>query len=68
MGSGKISNLDKIGSQMPQLSYSPVDLPYIFIGLGRTNNYVENFVMGISTKYGSSSTSVKWRIVFFVKN
>jgi len=41
---------------MPQLSYSPVDLPYIFIGLGRTNNYVENFVMGISTHYGSSSS------------
>jgi len=39
------------GSQTPQSAYSPLDLPYIFIGLGRTNNYVENFVMGISTHY-----------------
>jgi len=42
------------GSQTPQSAYSPLDLPYIFIGLGRTNNYVENFVMGISTQYTDS--------------
>lgn len=42
------------GAQMPQSAYNPLDLPYIFIGLGRTNNYVENFALGITTKNGSS--------------
>jgi len=42
------------GTQMPSSAYTPLDLPYIFIGLGRTNNYVENFVMGITTKNGNS--------------
>ncbi len=37
---------------MPQSAYTPLDLPYVFIGLGRTNNYIENFVLGISTNHG----------------
>jgi len=40
-------------AQMPHAAYTPLDLPYMFIGLGRTNNYIENFVMGISQKLGS---------------
>jgi len=35
---------------MPQSAYTPLDLPYMFLGLGRTNNYIENFYMGISRK------------------
>ena len=45
---------------MPSSAYTPLDLPYIFIGLGRTNNYVENFVMGITTKNGNSVIKNKW--------
>jgi len=47
------SSLSK-GAQMAQSAYTPLDLPYIFIGLGRTNNYVENFVMGITAKDGAT--------------
>lgn len=43
---------DILAAQMPQSAYTPLDLPYMFIGLGRTNNYIENFVMGISTTDG----------------
>jgi len=39
---------------MPHSAYTPLDLPYSFIGLGRTNNYVENFVMGITRKNGEN--------------
>lgn len=45
-------SLSKSG-QIPQSAYTPLDLPYMFIGLGRTNNYIENFVMGISTTEGA---------------
>ena len=45
----------RIGAQMPQSAYTPLDLPYIFIGLGRTNNYVENFVMGITNSTGKQN-------------
>jgi integrin alpha FG-GAP repeat containing protein 1 len=38
------------GHQLAQSGYTPLDLPYSFIGLGRTNNYVENFAVGISAK------------------
>jgi len=55
----KVSDIDgnsllAKGSQMPHSAYTPLDLPYIFIGLGRTNNYVENFVMGITRKNGDN--------------
>lgn len=44
-------------AQMPISAYTPLDLPYMFIGLGRTNNYVENFVMGISLKTTDSDVN-----------
>ena len=36
-----------IGVQLPQSAYNPLDVPYMFVGLGRTNNYIENFNFGI---------------------
>lgn len=45
------TSLSKSG-QLPQSSYTPLELPYMFIGLGRTNNYIENFVMGIAMADG----------------
>lgn len=32
---------DKSVPQLPQSTYHSLGLPYAFIGLGRTNNYVE---------------------------
>lgn len=41
-----------VGSQRFQSSYMSLQLPYAFLGVGRSNNYVENFyvVMGINGK------------------
>jgi len=36
--------------QLPQTSYHSLQTPYSFFGLGRTNNYIENFFVG-STKH-----------------
>ncbi|KAI6036999.1 hypothetical protein BKA83DRAFT_687075 [Pisolithus microcarpus] len=36
--------------QLPQTSYHALQVPYAFLGLGRTNNYVENLFVG-STKH-----------------
>ena len=33
--------------QLFQSGYNALQLPYAFIGLGRTNNYVENFYLGM---------------------
>lgn len=33
--------------QLFQSSHNALQLPYAFIGLGRTNNYVENFYIGM---------------------
>lgn len=41
-------------SQLAQTAYTPLELPYAFIGLGRTNNYVQDFSMGISQSLGDS--------------
>ncbi|CAD8196839.1 unnamed protein product [Paramecium pentaurelia] len=35
------------GIQLYQSAYSPLQLPYSYMGLGRTNNYIENFYLGI---------------------
>ncbi|KAI8140634.1 hypothetical protein BJV82DRAFT_621881 [Fennellomyces sp. T-0311] len=35
-------------SQLPQTSYLPLQTPYCLIGLGRTNNYVEEMFAGVS--------------------
>ena len=37
-------------AQLPQIAYQSLLTPYSFIGLGRTNNYIENFFVG-STKH-----------------
>ena len=41
-------------AQLGQTAYTPLELPYAFIGLGRTNNYVQDFTMGIAQSLGSS--------------
>ncbi|THH16940.1 hypothetical protein EW146_g3775 [Bondarzewia mesenterica] len=37
-------------AQLPQTSYQSLQTPYVFFGLGRTNNYIENLFAG-STKH-----------------
>uniref|UniRef100_A0A3B0N830 Repeat domain in Vibrio, Colwellia, Bradyrhizobium and Shewanella, putative n=1 Tax=Theileria annulata TaxID=5874 RepID=A0A3B0N830_THEAN len=39
----------KIATLRPQTAYSPLYTPFTFIGLGKTNNYVEEFYLGISS-------------------
>jgi len=41
-------------AQLAQTAYTPLELPYAFIGLGRTNNYVQDFSMGIAQSLGDS--------------
>lgn len=36
----------RVGSQLTQSSYSPLQTPYYMFGLGRTNGYVEEFYLG----------------------
>lgn len=36
--------------QMPQAAYQSLLTPYVYFGLGRTNNYIENLFVG-STKH-----------------
>jgi len=35
-----------IGSQLTQSSYLSLQLPYAYVGVGRSNNYVEQFTAG----------------------
>jgi integrin alpha FG-GAP repeat containing protein 1 len=35
-------------TQLAQTGYTALELPYAFIGLGRTNNYVQDFYIGIT--------------------
>ncbi|KAH6919108.1 hypothetical protein BKA70DRAFT_1249281 [Coprinopsis sp. MPI-PUGE-AT-0042] len=49
----KYTVLDTVGQrsaaqvgQLPQTSYHSLQTPYSFFGLGRTNNYIENFFVG----------------------
>ncbi|KAK4688706.1 integrin alpha FG-GAP repeat containing protein 1, partial [Tremellales sp. Uapishka_1] len=51
----KFTVLDTLGrrvatqvAQLPQTSYHSLHSPYSFIGLGRTNNYIENLFVGTS--------------------
>ena len=37
--------------QMPQSTNLQLNLPYSYIGIGRSNNYVENFAIISSTRY-----------------
>lgn len=38
----------KTGVQLPQSNYGRLLLPYALMGLGRTNNYVEEFSVGVN--------------------
>lgn len=40
----------RIGIQRSQSSHSPLQLPYVIFGLGRTSNYVEEFYLGMPTQ------------------
>ena len=37
-------------AQLPQTAFEALQTPYAFIGLGRTNNYVENLLVGSTLK------------------
>ncbi|CEM38020.1 unnamed protein product [Vitrella brassicaformis CCMP3155] len=37
----------KQAAQLPQSAHTPLGLPFVFFGLGRTNNYIEEFFMGL---------------------
>lgn len=37
-----------ISTQMPQTSYNSLSLPYCYLGVGRSNNYVETFTAAFS--------------------
>ncbi len=39
------------GVQLTQSSFTPLELCYIYLGLGRTNNYVESLTVGIPAVY-----------------
>eukprot|EP00744_Colponema_vietnamica_P011702 GILI01016452.1.p1 GENE.GILI01016452.1~~GILI01016452.1.p1 ORF type:complete len:661 (+),score=176.08 GILI01016452.1:102-2084(+) len=45
------------GAQLTQSAYLPLQLPYAFWGLGRTNDYVEEFFMGLTLAQGTH-----WRL------
>jgi integrin alpha FG-GAP repeat containing protein 1 len=40
------------GAQLTQSAYLPLQAPYQFFGLGRTNNYIEEFSMGMPRTAG----------------
>lgn len=42
-----------VGFQLYQGAYGALQLPYGYMGLGRTNNYIENFYMGIPLTTGA---------------
>jgi integrin alpha FG-GAP repeat containing protein 1 len=44
-----------IAVQLPQTSYQSLHTPYAFLGLGRTNNYIESLIAG-STSPRSATT------------
>jgi len=51
------TNILRKGIQLTKGGYTPLQLPYAFLGLGKTNNYIENFVYG----YPISNTNThKW--------
>ena len=38
----------RVGTQLPQTSYHSLSLPYVYMGIGRSNNYIENFNVAYS--------------------
>jgi integrin alpha FG-GAP repeat containing protein 1 len=53
------SYLPRTGIQLSQSSHLSLGLPYVMYGLGRTNNYIENFFMGFPCAKGSEHFS-RW--------
>lgn len=50
-----------MGVQQYATSGTRLQLPYTFFGLGRTNNYIENFVMAVAKNgSGSEDWSFMW--------
>jgi integrin alpha FG-GAP repeat containing protein 1 len=39
-----------IGSQLTQSAYNAIQMPYSYLGIGRSNNYVETFTAAYSTE------------------
>uniref|UniRef100_A0A0G4IDR7 T-cell immunomodulatory protein TIP C2 domain-containing protein n=1 Tax=Chromera velia CCMP2878 TaxID=1169474 RepID=A0A0G4IDR7_9ALVE len=50
---------ERIVGQNPQSTYTPLSLPFAYFGLGRTNNYIENFFLGMPST-GSNRASNHW--------
>ena len=38
----------RVSSQSPQSSYNSLELPYVYMGVGRSNNYLEQFNVAYS--------------------
>eukprot|EP00918_Siedleckia_nematoides_P096794 GHVU01212376.1.p1 GENE.GHVU01212376.1~~GHVU01212376.1.p1 ORF type:complete len:339 (-),score=78.47 GHVU01212376.1:114-1130(-) len=45
----------RIATQLSQSAHSPLQIPFAFFGLGRTNNYIEEFFLGIPSRHPSCS-------------
>ncbi|TXT07106.1 hypothetical protein VHUM_03276 [Vanrija humicola] len=45
--------------QLPQTGYQALQSPHTFIGLGRTNNYIENLVVGTSLNPPEDTTTLE---------
>jgi hypothetical protein len=37
----------RAGTQLPQSAYSPLHTPYVLVGLGQTNDYVQDLMVGL---------------------
>eukprot|EP00455_Lapot_gusevi_P003791 TRINITY_DN11546_c0_g1_i1.p1 TRINITY_DN11546_c0_g1~~TRINITY_DN11546_c0_g1_i1.p1 ORF type:complete len:395 (-),score=71.26 TRINITY_DN11546_c0_g1_i1:8-1123(-) len=60
-----VSDLDgvkkaRVGAQLWHTSYFSLQTPYNHYGLGRTNNYIEEFFVGFTTSSQSESHFFKW--------
>lgn len=42
-----------VGVQLYQSAYTPLQLPYSYVGVGRTNNYIENYFAGMPLNDGA---------------
>lgn len=40
----------RVATQLAQSTYDSLDLPYVFVGIGRSNNYIEQFNAGYMLK------------------
>lgn len=41
------NKMPRTATQLPQSAHSPLALPFVLFGLGRTNNYIEEFFLGM---------------------